>query len=165
MIDDNPSLIVVGGQDTLITLEDDGERIVVPYEQIQVIEIGAQGAPGAQGIQGIPGPSGAGVMEVAFAFGDSTPKNLVVATAGKQVYNVGIHIHTAFNGAGAALAIGDSGDPSRLMSSAMNDPTALGSYGAAPNHRYATNTQLILTITPGGGASQGGGIVTLQIEQ
>lgn len=158
-------LNLIADQETIIEVHEDGNRIEVQGVAVEILEAGIQGPAGAQGIQGIPGPSGAGVLEIAFAFGDATPKNLVVATANKQVYSVGIHIHTAFNGTGAALSVGDSGDPSRLMGAAMNDPAVAGSYEAAPNHRYGAGTQLLLTITPGAGASQGAGIVTLQIQQ
>ena len=159
------TLSLIADQETIIEVHEDGSQVAVQGGTVEILEAGIQGPAGAQGIQGIPGPSGVGVLEIAFAFGDATPKNLVVATANKQVYSVGIHIHTAFNGTGAALAVGDSGNTSRLMATTQNDPTAVGTYAVAPNHRYGAGTQLLLTITPGGGASQGAGLVTLQIEQ
>lgn len=144
--------------DLLMALED-GTELVVREEIVEVIEVAAQGPAGP------PGASGAGSIEIAFAFGDATPKVLLTAPANKTVYGAGLHIHTAFNGTGAALSIGDAGDPARLMAATANAPDQVASYLTSPNHRYGVPTALILTITPGGGATQGAGIVSLQVQQ
>jgi hypothetical protein len=158
VITDTQTLITVGVEETLIAIEEDGKQLFVPGDTVEVIEVG-RGPPGPAG------PSGAGVIEIPFAFGDATPKTLLTTGAGKTVYGAGIHIYTGFDGAGASLQIGDAGDPARLMKTSENDPAQIGSYLTAPNYRYASATVLLLTITPGGGASQGAGIVTLQVQQ
>lgn len=144
--------------DELLIVEG-GDELSVREEIVELLEVQAQGPAGA------PGAPGSGAVEIAFAFGDATPAMLLTAPANKTVYGVGIHLHTAFNGTGAALSIGDAGDPARLMAATANDPAAVGSYLTSPNHRYGVGTPLILTITPGGGATQGAGIVTLQVQQ
>ena len=147
--------------DLLISMED-GTELVVHEEVVELLEVAAQGPAGPPGPAGA---SGAGAVEIAFAFGDATPKTLVTAGAGKLAYRVAIHISTAFDGSGATLQIGDAGDPARLMAASQNLPGEVGSYETNPNHRYAGSTVLLLTITPGGGVSQGAGIVTLQVQQ
>ncbi|MGH8562715.1 MAG: hypothetical protein ACREXW_00990 [Gammaproteobacteria bacterium] len=140
----------------------EGTLVIVPSQEIEIVEVAAQGPAGPPGPAG---PSGAGVIEIPFAFGDATPKTLLTVPAEKTVYGTGIHIFTAFDGTGPALQIGDADDPGRLMPAGSNAPGEVGSYLASPNHRYATATVLFLTITPGGGASQGAGIVILQVQQ
>ena len=157
-----PTLVVVNATETVISIDDDDHEIVVPHESIQILEVAAQGPAGAMGLTGA---SGAGAVEIPFAFGDATPKTLVTAGAGKLAYRVAIHISTAFDGSGAALQIGDAGDPARLMAASQSSPGEAGSYETSPNHRYVGSTVLLLTITPGGGATQGAGIVTLQVQQ
>ena len=162
---DTPTLVVISVAETLVSVNDPSTEVVVPQQSIHILEVAAQGATGATGAQGQIGPTGAGVVEIAFAFGDATPKTLLTTGVGKTVYGVGLHIYTAFNGSGAALQVGDSGDPARLMAASQNSPGEVGSYTTSPNHVYGSATVLLLTITPGGGASQGAGIVTLQVQQ
>ena len=130
-----------------------------------VIEVQGSGPQGPIGATGATGANGAGVTEIPFAFGDATPKTLLTVGAGKTVYGVAVHLYTGFDGTSPALQIGDAGDPARLMAASQNSPGDAGSYTTSPNHRYAGSTVLLLTITPGGGASQGAGIVTLQVQQ
>lgn len=141
----------------ILVVENAGTEIVVFREHVEILEVAIQGP------QGPAGPSGA--VEIPFAFGDATPKTLMTVPAGKTVYGVGLHIQAAFNGSGAALQIGDAGDPARLMAATHNAPNEASSYLTSPNHLYGAATVLLLTITPGGGASQGAGIVTLQVQQ
>lgn len=134
--------------------------VVIVEDNTTVIETAAE-----QGPPGPAGPAGAGGIELAFAWGDASPRTVAVATGGKLVYGVQLHIDTAFDGAGAALTVGDAGDPDRLMSASQNDPAAEGTYTSAPVHRYGSDTTVLLTITPGAGASAGAGLLTLFVEQ
>lgn len=118
--------------------------------------------PVIRGEQGPPGNQG---LEIPFAWGDATPKLLLLGTAGKLVYNVQLHIDVAFNGVNATLEVGDLIDPDRLMRADQNAPSEAGSYSVSPNYRYVSDTNIYLTITPGVGASTGSGLLTLFIEQ
>ena len=141
------------------TLEVDGvETITIHDTEVELLEVAEQGPMGP------PGPSGGAGIEFPFAWGDASPRTVVLATNGKLVYEVELHISTAFDGTGAALTVGDASDPDRLMTSSQNDPTAVGTYTASPSHRYSEDTDILLTITPGAGSTAGAGLLTLFIE-
>lgn len=116
-------------------------------------------------LSGPAGPPGSGgAVEIPFAYGDATPKDLLLVVANKLVYTVSVVIKQAFNGVGAALTIGSSGSPSALMAANENDPTQVGEYETNPSVFYGVNTQLQLFITPGAGASAGSGVVLISVQ-
>lgn len=116
-------------------------------------------------LRGLQGESGNATIEFPFAWGDASPRSVTIAAADKLVYGAQIHIDVAFDGDGAQLQLGDAGDAERLMAATQNDPAGPGTYIAAPVHRYGTDTPILLTITPGAGATAGAGLLTLFIEQ
>lgn len=147
-------LIVVTVDDTQIVAREAAERSVV-----------FGGEQGPQGPVGPPGPAGAASVELIFAFGDATPSPITTALAGKLVYSVQVHIRVPFDGAGAALTVGDAGQADRLMKASENDVLTVGANTTAPAHAYAVDTPLSLSITPGAGATQGAGVLVLGIQQ
>lgn len=108
--------------------------------------------------------SGSAAVEINFAFGDATPSAITTAAAGKLIYGVSLHIKTPFDGTGAALTVGDAGQFDRLMTSAENDPYTVGGNESHPSYAYGTNTAVVLSITPGAGATQGAGVLILYIQ-
>jgi hypothetical protein len=104
-------------------------------------------------------------IEVPFAYGDATPKPMSAALAGKLIHEIQIHIVIPFDGVGAALTVGDAGDPARLLAADQVDPATVATYAAHPVCRYGADTALNLYITPGAGATQGAGLVILYIEK
>ena len=100
---------------------------------------------------------------VPFAYGDASPKPLLTVPAGGRVLAVRVIIDSPFDGAGAALSVGDAAGPAGLMPAGANDPAVPGTYAAHPAALYATGTALTLAITPGAGASQGTGLVMLTL--
>jgi hypothetical protein len=154
------SEVVVVNDDNIVVVQENTAGVVVEETQvINVVTLGEQGPPGA------PGINGSGILEFNFSYGDATPSVLAIATANKIVYSVAIHISQAFDGTNPSLSVGDLSDPDRLFSVDENIPSEVGSYTTAPAYAYATDTQLYLTITPGEGASQGRGLLTIAIEQ
>lgn len=141
--------------------------VQVGSETVSVVEVGTQGPQGIPGIPGIQGPpgTGSGRLEFRFDWGDATPKTLLTVPADKLVERVAIHVVEPFDGAGAALTIGDSDDPDRLLRATDNDPTTAGTYEVRPNLEYGSPTAVNLYITPGSGASAGSGLVILDMEQ
>lgn len=112
------------------------------------------------GVQGPPGPAGvSGRVVVPFAYGDATPQPVFTAPAAGTDMRVSIVIDTPFNGAGAALQVGTAAQPGALMPAAYNDPATAATYEAAPNATLASGEAIVLTITPGAGATQGAGRV------
>lgn len=103
-------------------------------------------------------------LSVPFSFGDSSPVTLGSVLANKLVESVTIFITTAFDGAGASLTVGDVGNVARLMPSTANDPATAGGYGAHPGISYGGTTSLLLTITPGSGATTGAGLVLIKLQ-
>jgi hypothetical protein len=108
---------------------------------------------------------GGTVVESTFAWGDATPAAITVATGGKLITRVELHIITPFDGTGAAISVGDAGDADRLMTTTQNDPTTVACYDAYPEHTYAVDTTVLLTITPGAGATAGAGLLVISLEQ
>lgn len=156
MIDDS-ELIVVTVEDRQVVTRDAVERVIV--------FAGEQGPPGPAGATGPTGPPGSVAVEAAFAFGDATPTAIVTALAGKLVYGVELYIKTPFDGVGAQVVVGDAAQSDRLMAANENDLSAVGGNHTTPAHAYAVDTPVLLSVTPGAGASQGAGVIVLRIQQ
>lgn len=120
---------------------------------------------GAQGPQGPQGPAGGATLEFPFSFGDATPATVTTALAGKLVYAVQLHIRTPFDGVGAALTVGDAAQTDRLMRASENDPFTTGSNTTAPAYAYGADTTVQLGIIPGAGATQGAGVLVLNVQR
>lgn len=105
--------------------------------------------------------SGSGGIAAGFvynaAFGDANPVDFYTLPAATEVDEIRLVVTQTWNGSGAAVQIGVSGTPGLYFGSSDSDLTELGIYSKTFNH---TNSPLRLTITPGGGASQG----TIQIQ-
>ena len=151
--------------ETRVVTVEDRHVLVREVTDTQVVFGGEQGPPGPPGSIGLPGPAGAASVEINFSFGDATPAAAATALANKLVYGVQIHIRTPFNGVGAALTVGDSAQPDRLMKANENDVLTIGANTTAPAHAYAINTSVLLSINPGAGATQGAGVLILGIQQ
>lgn len=122
---------------------------------------GSNGAPGPTGPQGPQGASGAvaGRVVVPFAYGDATPQAIYTAPDAGTSLTVRVVIDTPFNGVGAALSVGTTALPGALVPPAFVDPTTAATYEAAPDADLITGEAILLTITPGAGATQGAGRV------
>ena len=146
-----------------VDVEIAGETLLASVEVvgIEIIEIGE---PGQSGPTGPQGPAGTPRVEIPFSFGDATPAELFVATAGKLIERITVFIETAFDGISPSLTIGDEDDPDLLMASFENDPTEEAAYQVTPNFSYDTDTQVLLFINPGSGPSQGSGLVVVEMQ-
>lgn len=102
---------------------------------------------------------GGGEFIARFSYGDSTPKLLNIPITG-LVDRVLIGIDVPFNSP-STLSIGTTANPSLLMSASQNAPTEVGQFESNPSVELI-NKQLILTITPGIGISQGSGFVVVE---
>ena len=124
---------------------------------IESIEVGPQGA------QGVAGTLGTIVTEsqTNFAWGDATPAILLAVAAGVPIYRISLVILEPFDGNGAALSIGVTGDADLFMAANECDPKTAGVYSVTPGYKFATAGTIRLFITPGAGASKGNGIVTI----
>lgn len=147
----------------LLSVEVIEETVLSVTEEtgVEILEVGEPGLTGATGAQG---PAGTPRIEVPFSFGDASPAQLFMAVAGKLIERVVIFIEIAFDGESPSLTIGDEDDPARLMSSVENNPSEEAAYQVTPNLSYETDTQVLLFITPGLGASQGSGLVVVEMQ-
>lgn len=94
---------------------------------------------------------------VPFAFGDASPAPVFTAPAGCTNMLARLVIDTPFNGVGASLKLGTSANPEALIAAAHNDPAQVAGYESAPDVALASGDEIVLTITPGTGATQGAG--------
>lgn len=119
--------------------------------------------PGVQGPKGDPGLSPAGLLPpINFAFGDATPATVAVLSDASEVMAVQLQIEEAFNGVGATIALGTAEDPELLLAAWQSDPSdAGGVFEVCPRVELPANTNLVLTIAPGAGATQGRGQLVL----
>lgn len=154
---EGPSIVVTALEHSIVSRDAQDLQVVVLETLDQQIMFAGE--------QGPPGPPGAADIEVAFSFGDATPAPLTTVPAGKLVYGVELYIKTPFDGAGAALSVGDAGQADRLLSAAENDISTAGGYFSTPAYAYAAPTVISLNITPGAGATQGAGVIVLRIQQ
>jgi hypothetical protein len=99
-----------------------------------------------------------------FSFGDASPLTLMNSSVGMMVLESTIYIENEFDGVGASLSLGDSGDSGRLVASSMVQPSVHAAYMNAPIFRYGTITPITLTIVPGAGATSGKGVVSILME-
>lgn len=141
-----------------------GQQITIEKKDVQVVIRGIQGPSGPQGLQGIPGSAGTPRIEIPFSFGDATPTDLFMAVAGKLIERIAIFIETPFDGETPSLTIGDGDNPALLMNSFENNPSEEAAYQVTPNLYYETDMQVLLFISPGLGASQGSGLVVVEMQ-
>lgn len=97
-----------------------------------------------------------------FSYGDASPVVVHTVADAAEVIAVSLQIEQAFNGAGAAISLGTAASPGLLFSSAMNNPAVVGVFEFSPREEIPVGTDIILTITPGAGASQGAGQIFIQ---
>lgn len=121
-------------------------------------------SPGPAGPRGPAGASGEGQLPVvAFSFGDASSVVLVLPDGlPLEVLLVSLEIEVPFDGVGAQLQVGTTGQPGLLMQSSHNDPSLVATFEVSPRVELPGGTGVLLTITPGDGATQGSGRLTVQ---
>jgi hypothetical protein len=123
-----------------------------------VVAVGTRGAQGARGLQGY---SGAGLIPpIAFAWGDAAG-SVYAPTETGTLATVRVVVTVPFDGNGAQLMLGTAGTPDAALAAADNDLSVAGEYEVTSDLNLAMAEDLILTITPGFGASQGAGFLFL----
>lgn len=160
-VDEQQTVVITETVDTdsVVTITDDLNVVITEEDAQVIVTLGEQGPPGRDGT------NGGDTVQVSFSYGDATPAIITTAIAGKIIYRVAVHISVPFDGAGASLTIGDALVTYRLASAIEIDPTIVGSSETSPAYAYGVDTQILLSIDPGAGASQGSGLVTMYIQQ
>ena len=146
--------IIVRPQTTIVRVSSGTAVVRSPIEGTQIVQAGIQGQAGRDGIPA--------TLKIAFAFGDATPKAIANLPANTTVFTAQVIIQIPLNGLGAALSLGDAEEIDRLISSSQVDPTFIAEYETNPGYTYSAATQVLLTITPGEGCTQGAGYILLE---
>ncbi len=145
-----------------VRVKSSDEKIIVSSPRVQIVTAGRIGPSGPVGPKGDAGSPG---IEVPFSFGDATPLGLAIAPAGKIIECVTIYLNVAFDGENPTLQIGDAEQLDALMSTAEVNPTEAATYQTTPGFAYEDDTEILLSIDPGLGASQGSGLVVIEMQQ
>jgi hypothetical protein len=98
-----------------------------------------------------------------FSYGDVTTQTIYALTAGQRITQVEIVFDVAFNVV-STISVGDSGNTQRLMTTGQNNPLSTDVYATTPFYKYASNTNILLTLNTGMGATQGSGVVIVYYE-
>jgi hypothetical protein len=98
-----------------------------------------------------------------FSYGDVTTQTIYALTAGQRITQVEIVFDVAFNVV-STISVGDSGNTQRLMTTGQNNPLSTDVYATTPFYKYASNTDILLTLNTGMGATQGSGVVIVYYE-
>lgn len=117
---------------------------------------------------GPPGPPSVGQSIVPFTpyefeFGIVNPSLVYTIPALTLVIGARLTIRVPFNGTAPQISVGTPGLPERLMAVADNAPGTLGDYEVPVDLDLPAGTQINIYVTPGFGATQGGGVLTLDL--
>lgn len=146
-----------------VIVSDEGQRVVVAADRQTVVSrqpaqrVGVAVAAGPQGPRGQAGSSAGVNPPINFAFGDASPAPVLTLATDSEIASVQLQIEQAFNGVGAQIRLGTAGQPGLLLDAWQNDPSSTGVYETTPRVQLPAGTALVLTITPGSGASTGTG--------
>jgi hypothetical protein len=106
------------------------------------------------------GQSGAGVISNQFSFGDASPKILAPNFTG-NIRTAGLIIQTPFN-VNSRIGIGTPTQPYLLFDSLV-PLTEIGTFEQYPSVRLSVAVNIVATIQPGFGSTQGSGAIFLEI--
>ncbi|NBV95429.1 MAG: hypothetical protein EBR90_01375, partial [Actinobacteria bacterium] len=87
-----------------------------------------------------------------FSYSDVTTQTIYQAIAGQRITRVEIKFDTAFNVA-SSLKVGDGANIQRLMDTGQNNPLLADVYSTHPFYKYASNTNILLTLVAGIGCT------------
>lgn len=104
--------------------------------------------------------SGGKQQSLNFSYGDVTTQTIYQAIAGQRITKVEMIFDVAFNVA-STLSIGDGTNTQRLMDTGQNNPLIGGGWDSHPFYKYSSDTNILLTLNAGIGATQGSGTVII----
>ena len=124
----------------------------------QIVDVDSNGAPTKIKRQYIPGQ-----LEIAFNYGDATPKPVGTVPAGSVVTSVSLVILTGLNDTMSTISVGTNSNVSQLMATTDNTTSIAGTYTTEPAYKYITQTPLVMAISPGT-SSVGNGILIINYQ-
>jgi hypothetical protein len=118
------------------------------------------------GMRGMPGPAGVGgtgaIPPIAFSYGDAA-RAVFTPDVPSILVSARVRITVPFDGAGPEIRLGTAADDDAFMSAADSDPTMAAEFETTPDVPLADGASVRLTITPGAGATQGAGVLLLNV--
>lgn len=117
---------------------------------------------------GPPGPPSVGSSYMPFTpyeftYADVSPALIYTIPSLTLVKGVELTIRTGFNGSGPTISVGTAGQPERLLAIADNLPATPGTYAVPVDFDLPAGTAVNLYVSPGFGATQGDGVVLLDL--
>jgi len=103
-------------------------------------------------------------VKESFAFNTASPITVTGLNNGDVVVEVYLRITTAFDGAGPAITVGDTGTADLYMAAGDNDPTTVAVYKTTPMSDTAGATNFTITIQAPG-ATQGDAVLVALIHR
>ena len=103
-------------------------------------------------------------VKESFAFNTPSPITVTGLNVGDVVVEVYLRITTAFDGAGPAITVGDTGTADLYMAAGDNDPTTVAVYKTTPMSDTAGATNFTITIQAPG-ATQGDAVLVALIHR
>jgi hypothetical protein len=167
------SIVKIGGitprqitlsRDTIAEINSNRPR-VVPLARPTNVEVPQRPTDvtvnGGMGVQGQRGEPGSSIPVITFAWGDA-PRTVWTPAAPGVLTLVRLDILTRFNGDSPTIIVGTLADSSAAMPANENDPTTVAKYSRNADLRLTAGQGVVLTITPGAGASAGDGLLILE---
>lgn len=114
-------------------------------------------------LRGPAGPAGSlASPPIPFAFGDASPRTVLIVPSPTLILSVRVKISTAFNGTAPSFKLGTASQPESLMSPAMLDLATIAEYESNPQLTLSVAENVFLTLLPGAGCTQGAGWVVFE---
>ena len=114
-----------------------------------------------KGPKGDKGEPGGSVPAIDFSFGDAPTVVFTAPAAGNVVY-ARVIVETVFNGTDPQFQLGTVATPDLIVQADQVNLGAGYEYEVTMDEHVAAGTQLLITLTPGAGATQGTGVLILQ---
>lgn len=143
--------------DLILQLRREIIRVQVSPSPLQIKTIGI---PGGAILPPPPLPQ----FEMAYSYGNVTPKFLLTVPAGKRVLSIELTVEVPFDGVGASLSIGTLANPDQLVTAEQNNPYEVACYEICADVLYTSAAVLYLTINPGTDPTQGSGFIKIDIQ-
>lgn len=102
-------------------------------------------------------------VSVAFAYNNVTERVIYTFPDNGQIIGVQIHVTQSFNGVNPSVAIGTQIEPELLAEFEDSDVSQVVGFGIGCFEQFSEGDEIVLTVNPGAGASQGAGFVILEV--
>lgn len=149
--------VVVQESVQVVQVPDAAAVAVVVQEAVQVLTVGMQGPAGPTGLSG-----SLAAPPIAFGFGDASPRSVATVTSAVLVLSVRVNVRLAFNGVAPSFRLGSAAQPELLVAATQLDLGTATEFEINPNATLAAGAEIVLTLAPGAGGTQGAGWIVIE---